>query len=167
MASIQSELAKMGLTTPAGGFGLEDLEGRLAELQRTFAQGSRRASAQDQFQLNRRGLGRSVAGAFSQGRRGQQGLEAMLRAMMSLRGQDKQLKNDAYFKQLQAFMPQAMQNANRPSFLSSLLGHIGGATGKAMLASGTGVPGLSSLFGGGDSSPGTGFATSDRFSLGG
>lgn len=149
MASLQTELARMGLQRPAGGFGLEDLEGRLAELQRSFALGSRRASGQDQFQLNRRGLGRSVAGAFSQGRRSQQGLEAMLRAMSQLRGQDKSLKNDAYFKQLQAFMPQAMRNANRPSFLSSLAGGIFGGALKLGGAYLGGGGSLGSIFGGG------------------
>jgi len=150
MANFQSELAKLGLgSAPAGGFGLGDLEGRLAELQRSFALGSRRASAQDQFQLNRRGLGSSVAGAFSQGRRSQQGLEAMLRAMGQLRGQDKTLKNQAYLSRFSALAPLAHKNANRPSFISGLAGGALGI-GSQLLGSYLGGGGaLGTIFGGG------------------
>ena len=144
MADFSQELSKlMGLHSPTGGFGIQNLGAFQDLLRRDSAQGLRRAQFRDQDQLQRQGLGRSVAGAFSGGTRQNQFSQSLMDALTKLQGTHSQMAEGQRQSLMGLLAPQATARANRPSFLSSLLGGVGG------MAAQVGVGALTGGMGGG------------------
>lgn len=144
MANFEQELQKlMGQFAPQGGFGIQNLGGFQDMLRRDSAQGLRRAQFRDQDQLQRQGLGRSVAGAFSGGTRQNQFSQSLMDALTKLQGTHSQMAEGQRQSLMSLLQPQASARANRPSFLSSLLGGLGG------MAAQVGVGALTGGMGGG------------------
>ena len=144
MANFEQELQKlMGQFAPQGGFGIQNLGGFQDMLRRDSSQGLRAAQGGDQFQLNRAGLGRSVGGAFSGGTRQSQFTQSLMDALTELQGQHSQLGESQRQSLMSLLAPQAQARANRPSFISSLLGGVGG------MAAQVGVGALTGGMGGG------------------
>ena len=143
-------------------------------LRRDSSQGLRAAQGGDQFRLNRAGLGRSVGGAFSGGTRQSQFTQSLMDALTKLQGQHSQLGESQRQSLLSLLAPQAQARANRPSFISSLLGGALGLGAQALIPGMAGGGGLgailSKMFGGGGA--GQGFAGQSspnafQFKLGG
>ena len=126
---------------PSGGFGLPNIGALRQLLGRESASGLRAANAQDQQSLQRQGMGRSVAGAFSGGTRQGQFSQGLMEALTRLQAQHGQLGASQRQGLMQALGP-AMgikyQQSQHPSFLSSLLGNVLG-TGAQLFG-----PGLAS-----------------------
>lgn len=124
---------------PQGGFGIPNI-GALQELLRRQSEfGLRRTNAQDQFQLDRSGFGSSVSGAFAPGTRRVQFNRDLMAQLQQLfasnaqfaQGQRNQLLGLLAGNPLQT----AYQEANKPSFLSSLFGNLLG-TGASLFGPG-------------------------------
>ena len=173
MADFTQELQKMmAAFTPQGGFGIQNLGGLQLLLGRKSERGLRGAIGSDMFNLQRQGMGRSVAGAFGGGTRRRQFSQSLMDALTRLSAQNSQLAGSQRQSLLSSLAPIAQQEANRPSFLSSLLGGIGGLGAQALpllLGGPMGLGGsalLKQLMGQmGSSGAGQGFASADNFSL--
>lgn len=140
MASFQQELQK--LMTQFGGYaqGIPNVGLEKQQIGERSQRGAQLAGAQDQFGLQRAGMGRSVAGAFSQGSRSASASSDSARQIIDLLTQHGQLKGQQQLGLLNTFAPIAYEEANKPSAFSKFLG---GALG---LAGQFGIPAL----GGGD-----------------
>jgi hypothetical protein len=114
--------------TPQGGFGIPNLGVLQALLQRQSASALRGTVASDQERLMRAGLGRSVAGAFSPGTRSLQFNRDLMERMQELFAQNAQMAQSQRNQLLGLLaggpLQIAYQEANKPSFLSSLLGNV-------------------------------------------
>jgi hypothetical protein len=156
MANFDSiKFLQQGLSrlTPQGGFGIPNIGALQELLKQQSASGLRQTQAQDWQGLQRAGMGRSVAGAFAPGTRGlqfNQDLMAQLQKLFSENAQMSQAQKAQILGMLSgAPLQAAYQDANKPSWLSSLLGNVLG-TGAQMAmpwASGKifGNPGLDQL----------------------
>ena len=137
MANFEQELSKlMAQFTPQGGFGVQNAGQFLDQKQKDFRLGGQRTAATDMFQLDRAGFGRSVAKGFTEGTRGQQAENAFQKFLSEFTINNAQLKESQRQNLMQILTPQAQQRANRPSFISTLLGGLGGLAGQAA------IPGL-------------------------
>lgn len=171
MADFTQELQKMmAAFTPQGGFGIQNLGGLQAMLGRQNERGLRGAIGSDMFNLQRQGMGRSVAGAFSGGTRRNQFSQSLMDALTQLSAKNSQLAGGQRQAMLSTFAPIAHQEANRPSFLSTLLGGTLGLGAKAFMPGLAGMlpnPQLKMLMellsGGGGGEVGQGFASEDNF----
>lgn len=137
MANFETELqALMRQFAPAQGFGIPRV-GNLADaLKRQSEQGYRTALGQENRMFERAGLGRSVGRAFSPGTRKIQFDQSLMDALNDLFSKHGQLAESQRQNLLQMFAPIAEQRANRPSWISSLLG---GALG---LGAQVAIPGI-------------------------
>lgn len=128
--------------TPQGGFGIPNIGALRALLQQESMAGARRATEQDALGLQRAGLGRSVAGAFAPGTRGLQFNRDLLAQLQRLYATNAQLAGGQRNQLLGILggnpLGIAYKEANKPSFLSSLLGGVLG-TGASLFG-----PGLAS-----------------------
>ena len=139
MADFTQELQKMmAAFQPEGGFGIQNLGGLQDILRRDSARGLRGAVGSDMFNLQKQGLGRSVGAAFSGGTRRNQFSQSLMDALTKLSAQNSQLAGNQRQSMLGTLAPIAHQEANRPSFLSSLFGNVLG-TGAQLFG-----PGLAS-----------------------
>ena len=139
MADFTQELQKMmAAFTPQGGFGIQNLGGLQAMLGRQSERGLRGAVGSDMFNLQRQGMGRSVAGAFSGGTRRRQFSQSLMDALTQLSAKNSQLAGGQRQALLSSLAPIAHQQSMRPSFLSSLFGGLLG-TGAQLFG-----PGLAS-----------------------
>jgi len=165
--TFESELMKlMAQFQPEGGFGIQGLGGFQDLLRRQSSQGLRAAQGGDQFRLNRAGLGRSVAGATSGGTRQQQFSQSLMDALTQLQAKHSQLGESQRQGLMGLLSPVAQQRANRPSFLSSLFGGLGGLAGQALIPGiGGGLGSKLGSFLGGGGPAGQGFANTNNFSL--
>lgn len=123
----------MRMYAPAGGFGIPNIGALQGQLQRQSALGARGASAQDLFQLNRMGMGRSVAGAFSPGTRQAQGMNSLLEALINLNMQNAQLSESQRQNLMGMLAPIAEREANRPGWFSTLAGGLLGIGAEAFM----------------------------------
>lgn len=114
--------------TPAGGFGIPNIGALQALLREQSAAGLRRTNAQDLLGLQRSGMGRSVAGAFSPGTRGLQFNRDLLAQLQRLYATNAQMAQGQRNQLLGTLagnpLGVAYQEHNKPSFLSSLLGNL-------------------------------------------
>jgi hypothetical protein len=163
--------------TPQGGWGIPNIGALQNLLRQQSAAGLRRTNAQDLMGFQRAGLGRSVASAFAPGTRGIQANEGLMKQLQDLVAQNAQMSQSQKAQIINILsggpLQAAYQEANKPSFLSSLLGNVFGTMANV------GAPiGLNKLlgpsdlekmimqmFGQSNSGAGTGFATTDNFSL--
>ena len=159
--------------TPQGGFGIPNMGALQELLKQQSASGLRQTNAQDMQGFQRAGMGRSVAGAFAPGTRGIQANQGLMEQLQKLFANNAQMSQSQRSQILQmlsgAPLQQAYQDANKPSFLSSLFGNVLG-TGASLLPMLMGAPpGMKDLMammsGGGTSGAGSGFASADDFSL--
>jgi len=114
--------------TPQGGFGIPNLGALQALLQRENLSGLRRTQARDFQGLQRAGMSRSVAGAFAPGTRGLQFNRDLMAQLQHLFAQNAQFGQNQRQSLLGTLagnpLGVAYQEANKPSFLSSLLGNV-------------------------------------------
>jgi len=134
MANFETELSKlMAQFTPQGGFGVQNAGQFLDQKQKDFRLGGQRTAATDMFQLDRAGFGRSVAKGFTEGTRGQQAENAFQKFLSEFTINNAQLKESQRQSLMQILTPQAQQRANRPSFISTLLGGALGLGAQALI----------------------------------
>ena len=140
MADFAQELQKMmAQFQPQGGFGIQNMDALQGLLQRNNATAMRGAMFDDRENLRRRGLGRSVAGAFSGGTRRNQFSQSLMDALTNLSAKNSQLAGNQRQSMLSTFAPIAHQESMRPSFLSTLAGGVLGLGAKAFM------PGLAGM----------------------
>ena len=152
-----------------GAYGIPNMGALQALLGRQSEYGARRASAQDMFGLQRAGMGRSVAGAFSGGGRQAQFSQSLLDALTNLSAKHGQLQGSQIASMLGVGLPIAHHEATKPSWLSSLVGGgLGlGAQLLPMLGGGPMGPLMAMLMKmqSGQQGQGQGMATSGQFRL--
>jgi hypothetical protein len=155
-----------------GAYGIPNIEALQALLGRKSEYGARRASAQDLMGLQRAGMGRSVAGAFSGGARSSQFNQSLMDALTNLSARHGQLQGSQIASMLGQALPAAEREANKPSWLSTLVGGMIGLGGQAFLPGLAGGPMgnsqmdlISKLLGLGQSGRGQGMASTSNFKL--
>jgi hypothetical protein len=123
MADFNTELQSlMRQFAPPGGYGIPRVNDIAGQFRRQSEQGYRTAIGQENRGFDRMGLGNSVAKAFSPGTRKIQFDEDLMDALTKLFSQHGQLGESQRQNLLGMFAPIAQEKANRPSWLSSLLG---------------------------------------------
>ena len=114
--------------TPQGGWGIPNIGALQNLLRQQSAAGLRRTNAQDLMGFQRAGLGRSVASAFAPGTRGIQANRNLMEQLHKLVAENAQMSQSQKAQILGILsgnpLQAAYQEANKPSFLSSLLGNL-------------------------------------------
>lgn len=169
MASFSNELQKlMAQFGPQFAQGIPNIGLEKQAIGERAARGARVQSAQDQFGLQRAGMGQSVIGATTQGSRSASASSDAARQIIELLTQHGQLKGQQNLALLGQFAPIAYEEANKPSAFSKFAGGALGMLGQF------GIPGLGggplqqmlmSMFGGGGTK-GSGFASPSNFNFG-
>jgi hypothetical protein len=139
MANFESELTKlMQQFAPAGGFGIPNVGGIAGQYGRQSEQAYRGSLVQGNQAFDRMGLGRSVGKAFMPGTRKIQFNQDLMDALTKLFSQHGQLAESQRQNLMGMMSPIAQERANRPSWISTLLG---GALGIGGQVAGSFLPG--------------------------
>ena len=168
-----TELKKLMEGTSGFVTGVPNVQQRIGQADERFRLGGERRAATDIFELNQRGLGKSVGAATARGNRGFESSRQLTDFILQILSQDASLRGSQKLQLFQQLAPIAFQESNKPSTFSTLAGGLAGLVGQAAVPFGLGklfpnpleqfltnFLGQQNLGGGGQ-----GFANTNNFSL--
>lgn len=152
LSAMLKKFTPAGGFGPPGGYGIPNVGGIASQYGRESSESLRRALEQQRVSFDRMGFGRSVGKAFGPATQNRQASQALMDALTrlysqhgQLAGQQYQTANNQYLGLLGQLAPIAQERANRPSWISSLLGGALGLGAQAIIPGAGGNPLLALL----------------------